>query len=296
MRISSLAIVLAIAIASGQAAAACPPADMTRAGLKDLKDAKWAVEDDDARNKLALGLMDCLSDPDPLLRDDYAFEGLQFWMRNDKLDTATVQKLRSALLAQLKGPDPKGVARPFAALVLAEVARIDRLKPFLSTAERNDLVRAASDYLTGVRDYRGFDEKDGWRHGVAHGADLLLQLAANPAMDRAAHIAMLTAIGSQVPAPKEGHVYIYGEGGRLAGPVIQMARRDLISAAEWEVWIISVADRALVGRPTTQPMLAHVHNLKGFLQPLYIRISEGKDQNLRANLLPIVTRVLKEYD
>ena len=27
---------------------------------------------------------------------------------------------------------------------------------------------AAAAYLSGVRDYRGYDETAGWRHGVAH--------------------------------------------------------------------------------------------------------------------------------
>ena len=41
-----------------------------------------------------------------------------------------------------------------------------------------------------VRDYRGFDAKQGWRHGVAHGADLLLQLSRNRhAVDAGAHAA-----------------------------------------------------------------------------------------------------------
>ena len=41
-------------------------------------------------------------------------------------------------------------------------------------------VDAAARYLQSVRDYRGFDEREGWRHGVAHGSDLIWQLAVNP--------------------------------------------------------------------------------------------------------------------
>ena len=293
MRLTPLAAVLAFAC--GHALAACPPADYPRARLDALKAAKWVVADDAARHKLALGLADCLASPDPDLRDGIAFEGLQFWMRSEKLDTATVQSLRTALQAQLKAPDPKGFARPFAALVLADVARVDRRTPYLTADERSDLLRAATDYLQGVRDYRGFDEKEGWRHGVAHGADLMLQLSLNPALDKSAHESMLASIGSQVLGA-DNHFYIYGEGSRLMAPVFYLARRDTLSATEWEAWITRLAEASKVRQPVTQGMLARMHNLKSFLLPLYAALNESQDQAQRARLLPIVTKTLKQFD
>jgi hypothetical protein len=286
---------IAFALACGHAAAACPPADYPRARLDELKAAKWVVADDAVRHKLALGLADCLAAPDPDLRDGIAFEGLQFWMRSEKLDTPTVQALRSHLQAQLQAPDPKGFARPFAALVLADVARVDRRKPYLSPEERSALVRASSDYLQGVRDYRGFDDKEGWRHGVAHGADVMLQLSLNPALDKAAQETMLAAIGSQVLAA-DAHFYVYGEGSRLMAPVFYLAKRDTLGSAEWEAWITRLTDAARVRPPVTQPMLARMHNLKGFLLPLYAALNESQDQAQRARLLPIVTKTLKQFD
>ncbi len=293
MRLATIAF--AFAIAGGHAAAACPPPGASPASLAELKAAKWVVADDAARNKLALGLADCLASADPELRDGIAFEALQFWMRSEKLDTATVQALRTALLAGLNAPDANGFGRPFAALVLAEVVRVDRRKPYLSPDERTGLVRAAADYLQGVRDYRGFDPREGWRHGVAHGADVMLQLAVNPALDKAAHEAMLAAIASQVQAA-DGHFYIYGEGGRLAAPVFHLARRDTLAAADWEAFIAKVADGARIRPPVRQEALARLHNLKAFLLPLYAALNESQDQAQRARLLPIVTKTLKQFD
>ncbi len=158
----------ALMFASTSASAVCP--DQGAA----LKKAKWEVADDGTRQKLAIGMLDCLSEADPVQRDEIGFEALQWWMRSAKLDMATVQTIRTTLLARLSAPDPQGFSQPFAALTLAEVARIDRLRPFLSAAERKGFVRTAAAWLGAVRDYRGFDEKQGWRHGVAHGADLML--------------------------------------------------------------------------------------------------------------------------
>lgn len=47
----------------------------------------------------------------------------------------------------------------------------------MSAEEREDMVRAAALFLAKVTDYRAFSDTEGFRHAVAHGADLVLQLA-----------------------------------------------------------------------------------------------------------------------
>ena len=296
MRALRFATVLAGLIACGSAGAACPPDGMTRAHMSELRGAKWDVPDDARRERIAIGMLDCLQDPDPGIRDEIAFEALQSWMRAGKLGTPTVHTIRSTLLARMRTLDAIGFAQPFAALVLAEVARIDRIKPFLSAAERSELARAASAYLAGLRDYRGFDAKEGWRHGVAHTADLMMQLALNPALEKADQLAMLDAIAAQVQAPGPTvfpHFYQYGEGERLVAPVFYLARRDTVTLPEWEAFFARM--KAKDSR-ATQAGLAQRHNLKGFLYPLHVNLSESTDAAQRARLLPIVTRTLKQVD
>lgn len=281
-------VILITLLFAAQASAACPPAGAMLA----LKAAKWVVADPVQRQALALNMLDCLADPDPALRDDIGFESLQTWMRTERLDPATVATIHSALLARLKTPDARGFAQPFAALGLAEIARMDRRKAFLTVDARAELVRAASTYLAGVRDYRGFDAKDGWRHGVAHGADLMLQLALNPLLDKAAHETMLAAIGSQVVAA-DSHFYIYGEGERLMAPVFYLARRDTLTAEEWDAWFAPLVGDSATRPDRTQAPLARRHNLQGFLLPLYASLSESADSAQRARLLAVVRKWLK---
>lgn len=70
--------------------------------------------------------------------------------------------------------DPDGLRRPFAALNLAEVARANRIKIYLTDARRDAMLRAATSYMSAIEDYRGFDPQLGYRHGVAHASDLLM--------------------------------------------------------------------------------------------------------------------------
>jgi hypothetical protein len=282
-------LVSALLLATANAGASCP------ANGPALKAAKWEVQEDAKRQLLALGMLDCLASPDPEQRDGIGFEAIQWWARNDKLDTATLQAMRTTLLARLGTSDPQGFAQPFAALALAEVARGDRRKPFLSDAERKAMVATATTWLAAVRDYRGYDEKEGWRHGVAHGADLLLQLALNPALDKPDHEAILRAVGTQVNAAN-GHFYIYGEGERLMAPVFYLARRDLIAPAEWEAFFMRLVKFDGPMMPMKQATLARMHNVKGFLYPLYASLQESKDEAQRARLLPFVTKALKQLD
>ena len=279
------------------AVAACPPAGLDTAALEALKKAGWTVADDARRQSLALELLDCLASPDPRLRDELAFDALSRWLRGNLVTPATLQAMRAALLLQLRpdAADPAGFRQPFAALALAEVARVDRLQPFLSPAERAGLVDAAAAYLRGVRDYRGFDAREGWRHGVAHGADLVLQLGLNPGVDAAQLKALLTAIAAQVAPPGE-HFYVYGEGERLMAPVFYIARRNALAGEEWSAWFDALAAARPRPEPPTAAALAARHNLSQFLLSLYASLKESGTPAMQARLLPAVTAALKSLD
>jgi len=134
--------------------------------------------------KLAAQLLNCLASPDSKIRDGIAFEGLSQWFRANKFDSSFYNLMFDRLTAVIGATvnDRHGVYLPFSVLTLSELARVDRKAPFLTAKRRQQLVNIASDYLINVNDYRGFDNRVGWRHGVAHGADLMLQLALNPAL------------------------------------------------------------------------------------------------------------------
>lgn len=292
-----LATFWSIAIAQ-PAGAACPPSGQTSATLEALKTAAFEIVDDAARQAMALGLLPCLADPDPRLRDGIAFEAYYTWLRANRLDVDTRKKLLENLGALIEPTpaDRAGFRQPFAALVLSEVARTDRVSPWLTTAQRATLVTQAARYLASVRDYRGFDPKQGWRHGVAHGSDLILQLTLNPAVDRAGLELLMNAVAAQV-APPGDHSYIDGESERLARPVLFAAQRGLLTASDWEQWLRNVVTRpASMSKEDairTRAGLARTHNLNAFLYALYVNARESGNANMEA-LVPGLQAVLKQ--
>jgi hypothetical protein len=291
-----LSVLIGACVIHVSASAACPPQGMQRAELAALRSAKWEIADQARRNATAVAMLDCLSDPDPVLRDEMGFESLQAWMRGQQLSADTLRTIHTTLAARMASSDATGFTQPFAALTMAEVVRADRIKPFLLAAERSELVRAAAAWLGAVRDYRGYDEKEGWRHGVAHGADLMLQLSVHPALGRPEHLQLLAAVAAQLSAPGQQnppHFYRYGEGERLMAPVFYLARRSALEAADWEAWFGALAPPKAA---QSQASLAHRHNLKSFLYPLYASLAESKDEAQRARVLPFVTKALKQLD
>lgn len=286
-------MLIVLFILAAAPAMACPPPGYDKPALQALKKNGFAVADPARRRELAQALVGCLGDPDPELRDGIAFEALSQWMRADAFEAAQMGALRDRLYGLLDGPEGEGYARPFAALVLSEVARTDRIKPWMSAAERAAMVDKAAAYVEGVRDYRGYDDVQGWRHGVAHGADWLMQLALNPALDRAQADRILAAVVAQA-VPASGHAYVFGEPERLARPVLFVAQRGLHSDAEWAAWFAALVPRIGDAKQAYRNVawLARRHDLTGLLQNIYLQAGNSQDPKIRT-LQPAVLAAIK---
>ncbi|MBN8480271.1 MAG: DUF2785 domain-containing protein [Xanthomonadales bacterium] len=286
------AAMLVVAI---DARAACPPAGTTRAGMNALADTGFALDDARERNRLALELVDCLGHPDPQWRDRIAYEALAGWIRADQLDSSTLLDLAGRLSATLasSAPDKAGFRKSFSALVLAALVEADRRRPFLQDGATGQLVDAASDWFESIRDYRGFDARAGWRHAIAHGSDLLAQLALDPRATRADIDRIVGALETQI-APAGSHFYIHGEPERIALPLLYIAGRDFYTTEQWQDWFAGIAavpeDGNLFG---SQAALARRHNLQAVLLVLYVNANESKDDGLHEVLLPAVTASLR---
>ena len=222
----------------------CQVGTYSKADFQELKLSKFETLSEESVNQFAIDLLPCVGNPDPEIRDGIVYESLSTLLRNEKLTDDTKTKLLSSLLDTLKGPDDKGgYLKSFAALDLSELARADRVNPYLTDLRRAELVTATVEYLSGITDYRGYDDRMGWRHGVAHTSDLALQLVLNDQIIEPQLRALRSATSIQV-APNSGHAYIHGESERLARPVLFMARRGAFSQEEWNAWFLSLVDPA----------------------------------------------------
>lgn len=103
----------------------------------------------------------CLASSNPAIRDDIAFKTLSTSLRSGELSTDQVTMVYNLLIDDLNKQDKSAHHRSFVVLSLAEVARVDRLTPFLSEDKRTQLIDTAIDSLLNVNDYSGFDDDIG---------------------------------------------------------------------------------------------------------------------------------------
>ncbi len=228
-----------------------------------------------------LALLPCLEHPDPAIRDGYAFGALSGSLRGGTYPPATLRRLHIGLTGMLARahPDPEGFRGPFAALALAELARTDRIAPWMTEAERSGLISLAQAYLAQLTDYRGFSETEGWRHGVAHTADLLMQLSLNPQLTKPQAEQILAAIALRVGTSQ--HAYVFGESERLAAPVIYLAQTEMFTEAEWTAWFTGLwpaGDELRKTAYSSEAALAKLHNLRAFAQSVYVSADASGDR------------------
>jgi len=275
----------------------CLTDEWHKSRLIALQTSDFKVDNSQERAQLALQMLNCLAHPDPKLRDGVAFESLSKWLRDNVLETETAIQMLNTLTPVLnaKIDDVNGVYQPFSALVLAEVARVDRKSPYLSEQQRSRLVKEATIYLINQNDYRGFDEKLGWRHGIAHGADLLLQLSLNPKVNKTQLDSILNALSTQIKA-HNAHFYIYGEPKRLAMPLVYAFLSKKYTAKDWQVWIKNLTDPAPLSSWSqaykSQNSLAKLHNVQSFLNSLYAMIKNSKNEML-VSMIPELENAIK---
>jgi hypothetical protein len=237
-----------------------------------------------------LALIACLGDPNPEIRDKVAFERLSTAMRSGEVDHTALGTMKAGLLAQLGKADTSAVLSSFSALTLAEVARTDRLKPWMTDADRQELVDAAAKFLAGVNDYRAFSNDGGFVHAVAHGADFALQLALNSAVAKPQLDRLLAAIAVQI-APTRGDVaYWAGEPDRLARAVVVIAQRKLHTDEEWKSWFAGVMDPKPLaswgGAFTSEMGIRKRHNARAFLLSMFASAITSEDAGVRQLVNP----------
>lgn len=261
---------------------ACPPQGYTNEQLLLIRQNGFNIEDADQRNELAIALLGCVAEPNPKIRDGVAFEGLSKWLRAESLNRDTIDTLYAGLVGQLRSSDDtNGFEQPFAALILSEVARTDRVDSTFSEDRRAELVAVAAQYLASVTDYRGFSETEGWRHGVAHGSDLVLQLALNDNIRGGQIRTLMDAAGAQV-APSGEIFYTYGEPARLARAVFYAHQRGELDTAAWESWFEELASPAPFdtwsAMYASQAGLAKRHNTLSFLMAIHLNAVAAENE------------------
>jgi hypothetical protein len=163
-------------------------------------------------------------------------------------------------------------ARTFAALILGEVVDRDRVTGLASDAAVARWRDAFAAWYPAETDLRGWDERLGWLHAVAHGADVLAAFGRSPRLDRDALCGLLDVARSRLLAPT-GYVLHDQEDDRLGYALALLLSRPELRESDAAGWLKPVTAAFAAGNPG--PVPPHATNTMRTLRALYVLCDRG---------------------
>jgi hypothetical protein len=270
-----------------------------------VKENDYGVPDGHSVAELTLVLLDYLASTDGNLRDGIGYEVLAQWIVfKPQYDADELRAMRDRLLDNLneglgKKNDDSVFLRSFSMLVLGLIVYRDNQEPFLAEDEIVALLHKSLSYLAAEQDVRGYVDNKGWAHAIAHTADTLKFLARNRHTDAAAHRRILNGVMDKLTAPV-GAVYVFDEDERLAFPVLDVLKRDQLTAETLLAWAERFETWRKQGESTKHFDPNHFstfHNLKNFLRSLYFQLVKlGRENDKIARLTDRVLEIVQQYN
>ncbi|MGA8116539.1 MAG: DUF2785 domain-containing protein [Actinocatenispora sp.] len=229
---------------------------------QELVDADFAVPSD--RDTAVDDLVTMLAAADPTARDGYAYRILTTWIRRGVLDDR-LGPLGDAMTARFDHPEVQ--ARTFAPLVLASAVARDTAAGVLDAARIASWRDRFAAWWPTEAEVRGWDPALGWLHAVAHGADLVGQLAESPRLDGDDLAALLRLVAARIVAPG-GYRYGHMEEDRVGAAVGRVLCRPELTGAGSVGWLTTVDGLLATGEPG--PLPVEVANTMAVLRAVYV--------------------------
>ncbi|MEU8227523.1 DUF2785 domain-containing protein [Kribbella sp. NPDC048915] len=241
-----------------------------------VRDTDFAVPEGRPLGELVAELSGMLRSPDPVVRDRHAYSVLATWIRRGLLSADELRALGDAMLRRFD--DPEIQARTFAPLILDAIVTVGVFEPaWVPPFER---------WYVAEDDLRGYDEKLGWLHAVAHGADLLGTLGLHAAVEPVQMLRL--GIGRLLtPTP---YVLRDMEDDRLGYALAATLTRADLTDADATEWL----DPAIrqFANPPAEGITPEVTNTIRTLRVLYVLADHGLRVASATNLTSIPQREL----
>lgn len=126
------------------------------------------------------------------------------------------------------------LTRSFSVLVVALLLNRNRTKPFMSEDEFVRTKNLVFKYFESEKDYRGYNEKFGWIHAIAHCADALDEIVLTSLCTHEDCQTILN-LGAKVFTNSD-FIFNHEEDERFVSVIISMREKELISLEELEIW------------------------------------------------------------
>ena len=184
-------------------------------------------------------------------------------------------------------------ARTFAPLILAAAVERDRAVCVLDCATVHRWREAFAAWWPAETDIRGWDERLGWLHAVAHGADLAGALGASPRLGVPDLTGLLDLVGRRMVTPTE-YRYAQMEEDRIARALARILARPQLTEADATGWLALVDELFDTGEPG--PLPVPVANTLAVLRALYVMADRRALPHRTAVTDAVAVRLHKAFD
>ncbi|WP_029179424.1 DUF2785 domain-containing protein [Streptococcus suis] len=216
-------------------------------------------------------LLENIGHPDPTIRDELVYASFCHIFLNGLITREQAQELLQR--SQDTKPfslESSTLERSFTCLLYCLLLSVDNdsesiYHAFLNEEDCELLFQQALDYLTIENDWSGFDEKLGWIHTAAHGADFLLAASCHEQFpnDKTKEVwqAIVTCL------TKQSKVFSAGDEIRLAQIPVYLLLNEKMSGQELTEWMNEL------DFPNQEPLdYFRWLNLQHFLSSLYFQL------------------------
>lgn len=217
-------------------------------------------------------LLENIGHPDPTIRDELVYASFCHIFLNGLITREQAQSLLQ--FSQETNPlslESSTLKRSFTCLLYCLLLSVDNepdsgYSAFLGTKDCELLFQQALDYLTIENDWSGYDERLGWIHTAAHGADFLLAASCHEQFPAENSKKVWQAIVTCVKKQKQ--VFSAGEEIRLAQIPVYLLLHEKVSGQELMEWI------SKLDFPNQEPLdYFRWLNLQHFLSSLYFQLN-----------------------
>jgi hypothetical protein len=270
---------------------------MSTAYWNRVRSAEMAVPTDRSLPDLTAELTTMLGSTDPVVRDEIAYPILATWVSEGVYDDLLAGLGDGMAVGLTQGLGEVGTSsvfrRSFSALVLAACINRDNVESLLPPDKILEWGDRAMGWLVRERDVRGFVPDQGWAHAIAHGADVLDELAASPHLGLNELMVVLDVIADRVLEPTNV-VWTCGEPDRLAAAAMSVLRRRLVPLRVIEPWLARIAAAAAARTPGGHDPFLTTGNPEAFLRALHLQVALAPEPiDVRADLLLTIVDALR---
>ena len=243
--------------------------------LRTIKKEEYKLDKKENALELALIMLRYVGDTDSELRDDLIYSVMSNWIVNDVFSADELYKILkislddSYLFYNIGNIGDSVFTRSFSMLIVAAVLYAHRKSNFLTKEDLGIVKNKLIYYMRKEKDLRGYVDKKGWAHSVAHASDALDEIVQCREIDKEDLREILNIIHEKVEV--DYYIYIHDEDERMITAAMSILNREILSESEIISWIEGFGQNLKLEGYSDKNNNIYI-NMKNFLRGLYFRI------------------------